>query len=163
MHFSRYAESVVLLVRADSLCHGMSRYLIDEIGATPNIEVRTSTEVLGLDGGDALERITLRDGQSTYSEPADLVFTFIGARPRTDWLGAIQRDSKGFVSTGPDLMCTDPRCTSWPLARPPLLLETSMPGVFAAGDVRSRSVKRVASSVGEGSMAVALIHQYRSE
>ena len=164
MHFSRYADQVVLLVRGGDLRHGMSQYLVEEIEQAPNIEVRTSTAVVGLDGGDHLERITLQEGADTYDEAADLVFTFIGARPRTEWLdGLIERDGKGFVSTGPDLTCTSPRCGTWPLAREPLLLETSMPGVFAAGDVRSRSVKRVASSVGEGSMAVALIHQYRSE
>jgi len=164
IHFSRYADLVTLVVRAPSLHQGMSQYLIDEIERTPNIEVRASTVVLGLEGGEWLEHITLREDRVTYVEKAELVFTFIGARPRTEWLEAVvQRDDRGFITTGPDLTCGSPRCVQWPLARAPLLLETSLPGVFAAGDVRARSIKRVASSVGEGSMAVALIHQYRSE
>jgi thioredoxin reductase (NADPH) len=164
VHFSRYAEQVVLVVRAPSLQSGMSQYLIDQIERAPNIEVRTGTQVLGLRGGDRLDGVALRTAGVSYVDRTDLVFTFIGGRPRTEWLaGVVQRDAHGFITTGSDLTCSNPRCGQWPLGRPPLLLETSMPGVFAAGDVRSRSVKRVASSVGEGSMAVALIHQYRSE
>ncbi|MFE7302722.1 FAD-dependent oxidoreductase [Streptomyces sp. NPDC057579] len=166
IHFARYAAKVSLLVRADSLESGMSRYLVDEIHRTPNIDVRLNTHVLALDGDDRLEHIALRDaltGAETV-EPARFVFTFIGARPRTGWLGDIVRcDGHGFVLTGPDLSSADmaPPAT-WPLDRAPLLLETSMPGVFAAGDVRAQSIKRVASSVGEGAMAVALVHRYRA-
>ncbi|MFC4589470.1 FAD-dependent oxidoreductase [Sphaerisporangium corydalis] len=160
MHFARFASRVTMLIRAGSLEAGMSQYLVDEIRRTPSIEVRTGTRVVALSGVDRLETITLADvatGETT-EEPAGFVFTFIGARPRTAWLdGAVERDDHGFVLTG-----TDVPPASWDLEREPYLLETSVPGVFAAGDVRARSVKRVASGVGEGAMAVALVHRYRA-
>ncbi|MFI8461620.1 FAD-dependent oxidoreductase [Kitasatospora sp. NPDC085464] len=165
IHFARYAARVTVLVRGDSLEAGMSRYLVEEIHRTPNIEVRLGTRVLALDGSERLEHITLQDdatGRRTV-EPANFVFTFIGGRPRTGWLDdVVDRDDHGFVLTGPDLMSPDERPTSWPLERDPHLLETSVPGVFAAGDVRAGSIKRVASGVGEGAMAVAIIHRYRA-
>ncbi|MFJ9845913.1 FAD-dependent oxidoreductase [Kitasatospora sp. NPDC101155] len=165
IHFSRYAARVTVLVRGDSLEAGMSRYLVDEIRRTPNIEVRLATRVLALDGADRLERITLLDdatGRRTV-EPANFVFTFIGARPRTGWLdGVVDCDDHGFVLTGPDLMGSGKPPASWPPGRDPYLLETNVPGVFAAGDVRANSIKRVASGVGEGAMAVAFIHRYRA-
>ncbi|MFD4138592.1 MULTISPECIES: FAD-dependent oxidoreductase [unclassified Streptomyces] len=165
VHFAKYAAKVTVLVRAESLEAGMSQYLVDEMRRTPNIEVRLGTRVLALGGDRRLERITLMNdatGAAT-EEDARFVFTFIGARPRTRWLaGAVECDEHGFVLTGPDLPRSGKPPGSWPLGRDPLLLETSLPGVFAAGDVRAHSVKRVASGVGEGAMAVALIHRYRA-
>ncbi len=160
LHFANYASKVTMLIRAASLEAGMSQYLVDEIRRTPVIEVRLGTRVVELAGEERLERITLADVRTgeTTEEPAGFVFTFIGARPRTAWLdGAVERDDHGFVVTGPDVPPA-----SWDLSRGPYLLETSVPGVFAAGDVRARSVKRVASGVGEGAMAVALMHRYRA-
>ncbi|MGW9431878.1 FAD-dependent oxidoreductase [Streptomyces decoyicus] len=165
IHFARYAAKVTLLVRANALENGMSQYLVDEIHRTPNIEVRLSTRVLALDGEGHLERITLRNDRTGIEteEAARFIFTFIGARPRTGWLdGVVKCDGRGFVLTGPDLLHSGKPPASWPLERDPLLLETSVPGVFAAGDVRAQSIKRVASGVGEGAMAVALIHRYRA-
>ncbi|MEV8630483.1 FAD-dependent oxidoreductase [Streptosporangium sp. NPDC051023] len=160
LHFAKYAHKVTMLIRSDSLEAGMSQYLVDEIRRTPAIEVRLRTRVVEFSGQERLERITLADAATgeTAEEPAAFVFTFIGARPRTGWLdGVVARDEHGFVLTGSDVPAE-----AWSLEREPYLLETSVPGVFAAGDVRSRSVKRVASGVGEGAMAVALIHRYRS-
>ncbi|MCX4695616.1 NAD(P)/FAD-dependent oxidoreductase [Streptomyces sp. NBC_01408] len=165
VHFARYAAKVTMLVRADELEAGMSQYLVDEIRRTPNIEVRLRTQVLALDGDRRLERITLLDSRTGTEtrEPASFVFTFIGARPRTGWLAdAVACDEQGFVLTGPDLVRGE-EPARWPLERAPYLLETSVPGVFAAGDVRAQSIKRVASGVGEGAMAVALMHRYRAE
>ncbi|MEU2737290.1 FAD-dependent oxidoreductase [Streptomyces sp. NPDC007095] len=165
IHFAKYAAKVTVLVRADSLEAGMSQYLVDEIRRTTNIEVRVSTRVLALHGDEHLERITLiDDATGTESdEQARFVFTFIGARPRTDWLaGVVDCDEHGFVLTGPDLARAGVLPAARPSAREPLLLESSVPGVFAAGDVRAHSIKRVASGVGEGAMAVALIHRYRA-
>ncbi|WP_372404697.1 FAD-dependent oxidoreductase [Streptomyces luteireticuli] len=164
VHFARYAARVTVLVRAGSLEAGMSRYLVDEIRRTPSIEVRLRTRVLALDGDRHLERVTLADDAAgtRTEEPARFVFTFIGARPRTGWLcDVVACDGHGFVLTGSDL----PRSGGgpvWPLERDPYPLETSVPGVFAAGDVRAGSVKRVASGVGEGAMAIALVHRYRA-
>ncbi|MEU2394092.1 FAD-dependent oxidoreductase [Streptomyces sp. NPDC007369] len=166
VHFAKYAARVTVLVRADSLDASMSRYLIDEIERTPNIEVRVRTTVVRLDGGEHLEKLTLHDastGEDT-EVPARFMFTFIGARPHTDWLsGIVERDEYGFVLTGSDLVANGGELPAeWSLERAPYPLETSVPGVFAAGDVRAHSVKRVASGVGEGAMAVSLIHRYRS-
>lgn len=166
VHFAKYAARVTILVRAESLDASMSRYLIDEIDRTPNIEVRVRTTVVRLDGDEHLERITLHNadtGEDT-EVPARFMFTFIGARPHTEWLsGVVERDEYGFVLTGSDLISNGGELPAeWSLERAPYPLETSVPGVFAAGDVRAHSVKRVASGVGEGAMAVSLIHRYRS-
>ncbi|MFG2487452.1 MULTISPECIES: FAD-dependent oxidoreductase [Streptomyces] len=166
VHFAKYAARVTILVRAASLDASMSRYLIDEIDRTPNIEVKVRTTVVSLAGDEHLEHITLHDadtGEDTEI-PARFMFTFIGARPHTDWLaGVVERDEYGFVLTGSDLISNGGELPAeWSLERAPYPLETSVPGVFAAGDVRAHSVKRVASGVGEGAMAVSLIHRYRS-
>jgi thioredoxin reductase (NADPH) len=141
----------------------MSRYLVERIDATPNIEVRFHTEVSGGRGDGYLETLTLVDRRSGIEEEvkAAWLFVYIGALPHTDWLGSdIARDGKGFVVTGPDLVGQAQDVPSWPLTRPPFPLETSVPGVFAAGDVRLDSMKRVASAVGEGAMVVHLVHRY---
>ena len=163
MYFARYAERVVLLVRGKSLDSSMSRYLIDQIERVPNIEVRTCTEVVEGVGGEHLELLTLRNNLTGETEtvPASWLFVFIGAAPRTDWLdGCLDRDPRGFVLTGPDLVVDGHRPPGWTLDRDPYHLEASVPGVFVAGDVRAESVKRVASAVGEGAMAVTLVHRY---
>ncbi|MFE5677184.1 FAD-dependent oxidoreductase [Streptomyces erythrochromogenes] len=166
VHFAKYAARVTILVRASSLDASMSRYLIDEIDRTPNIEVKVRTTVVRLDGEEHLERLTLHDAETGRDTeiPARFMFTFIGARPHTDWLaGVVERDEYGFVLTGSDLIANGGELPAeWSLERAPYPLETSVPGVFAAGDVRAHSVKRVASGVGEGAMAVSLIHRYRS-
>jgi thioredoxin reductase (NADPH) len=144
----------------------MSDYLIRKIQATPNITVRLRTEVADGQGRGRLERLTLRDRDrgTTETVTAAALFVLIGAEPHTDWLqGAVACDQQRYVLTGRDILTTGGRSPDWPLARPPLFLETSLPGVFAAGDVRHRSVKRVASAVGEGAIAVQLIHQYLAE
>ncbi len=163
MYFCRYAAKVTLLVRGTSLESSMSRYLIDQLGRMDNIEVRTCTEVVDGGGDEHLETLTLRNNASGDSEtvPASWLFVFIGAAPRTDWLdGRLDRDRRGFVLTGPDLVVDGRRPAGWTLERDPYHLEASVPGVFVAGDVRSDSVKRVASAVGEGAMAVTLVHRY---
>jgi thioredoxin reductase (NADPH) len=158
VHFSGYASQVTMLVRGPSLEKSMSHYLIEQIAGLPNIEVRTRTSAVSADGdGDRLRCLRVRgaDGEETDLE-CDACFVFIGASPRTDWLAdVVKRDERGFILAGPDV-----KGDGWPLARDPHLLETSVPGVFVAGDVRARSIKRVASAVGEGAMAVSLIHQY---
>ena len=163
MNFSRFAKRVVVLVRGRSLAATMSKYLIDDIARTPNIEVQTEAQVVAVHGEKRLESISVSCGRTGTVDviPASSLFVFIGAEPRTDWLdGLVQRDSKGFVLTGPDLMKDGKRPQGWTPDRDPALLETSVPGVFAVGDVRHGSVKRVASGVGEGSIAVQLVHQY---
>lgn len=157
LHLARYARRVTLVVRAQSLGAGMSRYLVHELEGTPNVEVRMGTEVIGGGGDGRLQSLELRENATGEQETvaADGLFVLIGARPRTDWLPEeIARDEQGFLLTGADL----PEDRGWPLERRPLLLETSMPGVFAAGDVRHGSVKRVASAVGEGSIAIQVVH-----
>jgi thioredoxin reductase (NADPH) len=159
LYLARYARHVTLVVRAEALGAGMSHYLVQQVEATPNVEVRLRTEVVGGGGDGRLEHLVLRNRAAGREEVvgADALFLMIGAQPRTEWLPpAVRRDEQGFVLCGPDLHGGD----DWPLERPPFLLETSMPGVFAAGDVRHGSVKRVASAVGEGSVAIQLLHQF---
>ncbi|HEY4570382.1 MAG TPA: FAD-dependent oxidoreductase [Kribbella sp.] len=159
LNLARYAKRVVLLIRGDSLESSMSRYLIDKITKVTTIEVRCRTEVVGCRGNGHLEALTLADRNSGRVEevPTSWLFIFVGAIPRTDWLGdTVVRDEKGFVVTGTDLVTQE----RWSLPRPPYALETSVPGVFAAGDVRLDSMKRVASAVGEGAMSVYLVHRY---
>jgi thioredoxin reductase (NADPH) len=159
--FSRFASEVTILVRGPSLHASMSHYLIEQLEAIENVHVRTHTAVLGAHGDEHLERVTLCDQQGTETVPASHLFVFIGAAPRTEWLGDdVLRDEHGFVRTGPDLVVEGRRPPGWSLDRDPHHLESSIPGVFVAGDVRSQSVKRVASAVGEGAMAVTLVHRY---
>jgi thioredoxin reductase (NADPH) len=166
MYFSRYARTVTMLVRADSLSKSMSQYLIDEIGRTENIIVYTHTEVQEAHGETSLQSLTLKNSQTGEAQtvPATALFIFIGAMPCTEWLGdTVQRDKQGFVLTGSDLYVDGKPGSDWTLPRPPFLLETGMPGVFAAGDVRLGSIKRVASGVGEGSIAIQFVHRYLAE
>jgi thioredoxin reductase (NADPH) len=163
MHFSHYAAKVVMLVRGEGLAATMSQYLIDQIAATPNIEVLSHTEVASVSGASQLESIELlnRLSQERQVVPAQLLFIFIGAQPCTEWLrGRLCLDPQGYIRTGPQLRRDGVITDRWPLPREPYLLETSLPGVFAAGDTRSGSVKRVASGVGEGSVCVQFVHQY---
>lgn len=165
MYFSKYAKEVVMLVRSDSLIHSMSQYLIDQIAATANITLRTCTTVVETKGETSLEAIVLSDVNTGEQETVDAtsLFIFIGAMPKTDWLpDQVERDERGFICTGMDLLREGKPPKTWTLDRQPFLLETSVPGIFAAGDVRQGSVKRVASGVGEGAIAVQLIHQYLS-
>ncbi|MDO8209526.1 FAD-dependent oxidoreductase [Conexibacter sp. CPCC 206217] len=161
VYFSGYAKKVSMLVRGASLESSMSHYLIEQLRALPNVELRTGTQAVSAEGDDGhLARLTLRaaDGSETV-EDVDACFVFIGAAPRTDWLSeVVARDPRGFILAG-----LDARANGWRLERDPYLLETSVPGVFVAGDVRARSIKRVASAVGEGSMSVSLVHEYLAE
>jgi thioredoxin reductase (NADPH) len=160
VHLATHARRVTLLVRGDSLTEGMSAYLLRELEAVENLTVRYGTEVARAEGGDRLEALVLRDrGTGAESRvPADGLALMIGQTPHTAWAeGLLARDTQGFLLTGPDL---DTQSAGWPLARPPLFLETSVPGVFAAGDVRHGTAKRVAAAVGEGALAVQLVHQY---
>jgi len=164
VYFSGYASRVTMLVRGESLAKSMSAYLIEQIAQLPNIEVLTRTQAIAAEGDNGrLKRLRLKgmgeDGPFERDEDVDACFVFIGAEPRTDWLdGVVARDDRGFILAGGDA-----RDHGWPLQREPRTLETSVPGVFVAGDVRARSIKRVASAVGEGSMAVSLIHEYLAE
>jgi thioredoxin reductase (NADPH) len=165
VYFSRHAKTVTILVRGNSLAASMSHYLVQQIEAIENIAVRTCTEVVAAAGREHLESLTLRDNTSGATEEvkAPLLFVFIGALPRTEWLeGIVERDSHGFVFTGPDLPRhgEGDKPAGWSEDRAPYHLESSIPGVFVAGDARSESAKRVASAVGEGAMAVMLVHRY---
>src|SRR5579871_3995396 len=166
MNFARYAERVVMLVRGDSLSRTMSQYLIDQIQRMPNIQLWTHARVAEVHGDKHLEEISVfcLDTNKIERVPASAMFIFIGAMPRTDWLAdVVERDDHGFILTGPDLLWDGVRPKGWTLDRDPFLLETNIPGLFAVGDVRHGSVKRVASGVGEGSVAVQFIHQYLSK
>ena len=163
MNFSRYARSVIMLVRGDSLGATMSQYLINDIAQTPNIRVEYGSQVVEVHGSERLEALSVSCSKSGSIDkvPASSVFVFIGAAPNTDWLdGFVDRDDHGFIRTGPDLFREGKRPPGWTLDRDPFLLETSVPGIFAVGDVRYGSVKRVASSVGEGSIAIQFIHRH---
>jgi thioredoxin reductase (NADPH) len=163
LHFARRSRTVTMVVRGASLRTSMSSYLVDQIEATPNIEVRTCTTIAEAHGTDHLEGLTLLDANTGAREQVGTswLFIFIGAQPRTDWLDdGVLRDERGFVFAGPDLLVEGEKPAGWPLDRNPYHLETSVPGVFVAGDVRAESVKRVASAVGEGAMAVMLVHRY---
>ena len=163
MYLARYAKEVDIVIRRETLRETMSQYLIEQIAKTPNILIRPRTEIASVEGEGHVERVTLRslDDSSCHSEEADAVFIFIGTRPRTEWLPpGVLRDAKGFVLTGRDLMAAEAYPRVWKEKREPLLLETSVPGVFAAGDVRTGAMNRVASAVGEGSMVVRLVHEY---
>jgi thioredoxin reductase (NADPH) len=166
MNFAKYAERVVMLVRGDSLASTMSQYLIDQIKETPNIQIWAHASVAEVHGDTHLEEISVlcTDTSKVERVPASSMFIFIGALPRTDWLGeVIERDERGFILTGADLVKAGEHPKGWTLDRDPFLLETNVPGIFAVGDVRHGSVKRVASGVGEGSVAVQFIHQYLSK
>jgi thioredoxin reductase (NADPH) len=166
MNFAKYADRVVIVVRGSSLSSTMSQYLIDQIKETPNIQIWPNASVSEAHGETHLEEISFlcSDTNKVERVPASAMFIFIGALPRTDWLtDLVERDDRGFILTGPDLIREGQRPRGWALDRDPFLLETNVPGIFAVGDVRHGSVKRVASGVGEGSVAVQFIHQYLSK
>ena len=161
LHLAAFARQVTLIVRASSLEKGMSDYLVQQIRSTPKIEVRLESEIVGGEGSDRLESLAIQDKSRNVVEtiPAMLLFALIGAEPHTDWLaGVVQRDARGFIVTGHDV-----DLSAWPLRRKPMSFETSVPGIFAVGDVRLGSMKRVASAVGEGAGAVENVHQYLNE
>jgi thioredoxin reductase (NADPH) len=161
LHLAKWAEQVAILVRGESLADGMSDYLVREIDAAPNVEVRYGVQVAGGVGTDHLEALVLEDTKTRARRrvPADGLFVLIGSEPRTGWLGEdLARDRWGFILTGQDVL--DDPDDRWYADRPPMLLETSLPGVFAAGDVRHGAVKRVASAVGEGAITIPLVHRY---
>jgi thioredoxin reductase (NADPH) len=164
LHFAKFASRVVMLCRGTDIRHSMSEYLVGRIEANSAIEVLTCTQVVAVEGDDHVERLVLANALSgqTHTVPASRLFVFIGAQPPTGWLGdAFVTDARGFLQTGPDLLDAEGRPPAdWPLSRVPFHLECSVPGVFVAGDVRADSVKRVASAVGEGAMAVTLVHRY---
>lgn len=166
MHFSQHARRVIMIVRGDALEKSMSQYLVEQIKKTPNIHVELNSSVAAVHGESHLEEVSIYCSQSneTNRAPANYLFIFIGAQPHTDWLSSlIERDERGFILTGPDLMRDGKRPRGWQLERDPYLLETSVPGIFAVGDVRKGSIKRVASGVGEGSVAISFVHQYLSK
>ena len=166
MYFSKYASKVTILVRGESLTKSMSQYLIDQINETPNIKVIVHSSVIEAKGETSLEAISIANSQTGETETvgATSLFIFIGAVPRTDWLeGVLERDNRGFILTGQDLKPNGTRPKGWTLERDPFLLETNIPGIFAVGDVRHNSIKRVASGVGEGSICVQFVHQYLSK
>jgi thioredoxin reductase (NADPH) len=163
INFAGYAEKVVMIIRRESLAATMSQYLIDQIKKTPNIEVWPQTQVAEVHGDQHLEEISVHCSTTGTTDrvPAKGLFIFIGASPRTDWLGnLVQRDARGFILSGPDLLRDGKRPPGWSIDRDPSLLESSVPGIFVVGDVRHGSVKRVASGVGEGAVAIQFVHQY---
>ena len=163
MYLARQAKEVLIVVRRESLCETMSKYLVDQIEKTPNIRLLPRTEIERVEGEGHVERVTLKTLNNGASRPeaVDALFVFIGTRPRTDWLPSdVLRDAKGFVLTGRDLMAAEGYSKIWKETREPLTLETSVPGIFAAGDLRAGAMNRVASAVGEGSMVVRLAHEY---
>ncbi len=166
LNFATYAEKVVMLVRGDSLSATMSRYLVDQIEKTPNIQVWAHAEVIEVHGDTHLEQISVRctDTNTTEKVPTTAMFIYIGAMPRTDWLnGTVIRDDRGFIKAGPDLLKDGKPPAGWNVDRQPFLLESSVPGVFVVGDVRHGSIKRVASAVGEGAIAVQFVHRYMAK
>jgi thioredoxin reductase (NADPH) len=161
MYFAKYARKVTMLVRGESLISSMSKYLIDQIAATSNIAVETNAQVVGASGGQRLESIRVSSSDGETERAASALFIFIGAAPNTGWLpDSVMRDPNGFVLTGRDIRIEGQTPRIWREDRPPYLLETSTPGIFAAGDVRHGSIKRAASAVGEGSISVQFMHQY---
>jgi thioredoxin reductase (NADPH) len=163
LYLARHAKDVQIVIRRDSLSHTMSPYLIHEIAKTSNIRVRPRSEIERVEGEGHVQRITLTslDDARSEVEEADALFVFIGTHPRSDWLPPeVLRDTKGFVLTGQELMAAEGCARTWKERRQPLPLETSVPGVFAAGDLRAGAMNRVASAVGEGSMVVRLAHDY---
>jgi thioredoxin reductase (NADPH) len=166
MYFSRYARRVVMLVRGSSLSTSMSQYLINQLKATSNIQIEFNSSVVEAHGNDHLEAITIHCATTNERNkvPANSLFIMIGAEPNTDWLAdVVERDERGFIYSGSHLMHEGKRPSGWKLDRDPGLLETSVPGIFVVGDVRHGSVKRVASGVGEGSVAISFVHQYLSK
>ncbi len=166
--FAEYAESVTMLVRGRSLAASMSQYLVDQLSRQANVRVETEAEVTGVQGHDTLEAIEVASGKSGRRElrPSDGLFVLIGGEPVTAWLPpAVIRDEWGYVCTGRDVMdlLLERTPATWPLERDPYLLETSVPGILSVGDVRHASIKRVSAAVGEGSMAIAVVHQYLGE
>jgi thioredoxin reductase (NADPH) len=163
MYFSKFARQVTMLVRAACLSATMSQYLENQIAATKNITVRFNSSVIAAEGADRCERITILDGKTCSQEtvPASALLIYAGAIPRTDWLaGVVARDELGYLISGQLLMREGRRPAGWTADRDPFYLETSVPGIFVAGDVRHRSAKGVTSGVGEGAMAVKLVHEY---
>jgi len=165
LFFSRYCKTVTMVIRAERLGKGMSRYLADRIRTTPNVEAIACAEVVGLEGNDKLEGVVIRvgdDAPETRTLPASAMFVFIGAQPHTELVaGLVERDDKGFIKTGPDLGDREARTRlGWTLDRDPFLHETNVPGIFAAGDARAGSGKRVANAVGEGSATISMVHRY---
>jgi thioredoxin reductase (NADPH) len=167
LHFSQHVAHATLVVRGDSLKSTVSAYLVDRISAAKNVEVLTQTEVTALEGTDMLQAVLLSNRQTGASRRIEThwVFVCIGGAPRTEWAvqAGVTRDQAGYLVTGPDLLRDGTRPDGWPLDRPPYYLETNIPGLFAAGDVRHGSVKRCASAVGEGAMAVMFVHRYLAD
>jgi thioredoxin reductase (NADPH) len=166
IYLSKYAKSVYLMTRKESLSSTMSAYLINQLLETPNIYILGKTEVVEARGNDRLTelKLTKMGTGRTFKRVADALYIFIGAKPFTEWISPqIIKDRKGFIETGPTLKTHDIFKNNWKLSRDPYLLETSCPGIFAAGDVRSGSMCRVASAVGEGSMAISFVHRYLTE
>ena len=164
LFFAQYARHVTLIVRGAGLGESMSQYLVDQVEGTPNVTVLTRTRITAMHGDDRLHSVTLTCDSEQRELEATSLFAFIGAEPRTEWVaGIVQRDEHGFILTGPDLEQENGRPRGWTLARDPYLLETNVPGVFCAGDVRHQSVKRVASAVGEGAIAVQFTHRFLAE